>query len=35
VLLELFPYLSALLIEEVERQPDRIVFRSHLIWMAG
>ncbi|MET7354959.1 transposase family protein [Streptomyces mirabilis] len=28
--LELFPYLSALLIEEVERQPGRVVFRTRV-----
>ncbi|MER6274018.1 ISL3 family transposase [Streptomyces sp900105755] len=30
MLLELFPYLSALLIEEVERRPDRVVFRARV-----
>jgi transposase len=30
VLLELFPYLSALLIEEVERRPDRVVFGARV-----
>ncbi|MER5201451.1 transposase family protein [Streptomyces sp. NPDC002755] len=28
VLLELFPYLSALLIEEVQRRPDKVVLRT-------
>ncbi|WP_063779746.1 transposase family protein [Streptomyces sp. AcH 505] len=30
MLLELFPYLSALLIEEVERQPDKVVLRTRV-----
>ncbi|MEU9381443.1 ISL3 family transposase [Streptomyces sp. NPDC048279] len=30
MLLKLFPYLSALLIEEVERRPDRVVFRARV-----
>ncbi|MFC5030627.1 MULTISPECIES: ISL3 family transposase [Streptomyces] len=30
MLLELFPYLSALLIEEVERQPDKIMLRARV-----
>jgi transposase len=30
VLLELFPYLSALLIEEVERRPDQVVLRTRV-----
>jgi hypothetical protein len=28
--LELFPYLSALLIEEVERQPDKVMLRTRM-----
>ncbi|MEU9015961.1 transposase family protein [Streptomyces sp. NPDC048479] len=30
VLLELFPYLSALLIEEVERRPDKVALRTRV-----
>jgi transposase len=30
VLLELFPYLSALLIEEIERRPDKVVLRARV-----
>lgn len=30
MLLELFPYLSALLIEEVERRPDQVVLRTRV-----
>ncbi|MEU6067621.1 transposase family protein [Streptomyces sp. NPDC047082] len=30
MLLELFPYLSALLIEEVERRPDKVVLRTRV-----
>lgn len=30
VLLELFPYLSALLVKEVERRPDKVVLRTRM-----
>ncbi|MGW2370704.1 ISL3 family transposase [Streptomyces sp. NPDC001667] len=35
MLLELFPYLSALLIEEVERRPGRVVLRTRVRAMTG
>lgn len=35
MLLELFPYLSALLIEEVERRPDKVVLRTRVRAASG
>ncbi|WP_405954884.1 transposase family protein [Streptomyces phaeochromogenes] len=35
MLLELFPYLSALLIEEVERRPDKLVLRTRVRAASG
>ncbi|WP_051808095.1 hypothetical protein [Streptomyces sp. NRRL F-2664] len=35
MLLELLPYLPALVIEEVERQPDKVVLRTRVRAAAG